>query len=285
MKNENFISIQGWMINVLKLQGNELVLFALIYGFSQDGKSQFKGSLSYIGGALKISKPTTTSLINKLEQKDFIIKFQDSTGNRFMQNSEYLDVVLGSKETLPLASKETLPLTSKETLHNNYIYNNNINSSKGKFENISNNQELLEILAMQKKVKIETIKSKIEVFIKHSISIASKYLNHQELYQHFGNWIRKQNLKENDRNTEFAWFIDKFNAISKKEYVATESVQRLFDAVLDNGFTGPQTVKAICNLYSSSDKNKWHKGNNYQFATPEYLLKGENLNKYLNANY
>ena len=33
IKNENFIAIQGWMINELQLKGNDLIVYALIYGF------------------------------------------------------------------------------------------------------------------------------------------------------------------------------------------------------------------------------------------------------------
>ena len=52
MENENYCTIQGWLINVLGLKGNELILFAIIYGFSQDGKSKYYGSLSYIQKSL-----------------------------------------------------------------------------------------------------------------------------------------------------------------------------------------------------------------------------------------
>lgn len=33
IKNENFILIQGWMINNLKLAGNDLLVYAIIYFF------------------------------------------------------------------------------------------------------------------------------------------------------------------------------------------------------------------------------------------------------------
>jgi len=44
MKNENYITVLGWMVNELQLSGNEMVLYALIYGFSHDGKSKFNGN-------------------------------------------------------------------------------------------------------------------------------------------------------------------------------------------------------------------------------------------------
>jgi hypothetical protein len=43
--SNNYISIQGWMVEQLGLKGNELLAYALIHGFSQDGKNQFTGSM------------------------------------------------------------------------------------------------------------------------------------------------------------------------------------------------------------------------------------------------
>ena len=47
IKNDNYIAIQGFMVKELELTGNELIAYALVYGFSQDGESKFKGSLNY----------------------------------------------------------------------------------------------------------------------------------------------------------------------------------------------------------------------------------------------
>ena len=44
----NYITIVDFMVEDLKLKGNELIVFALIYGFSQDDVSDFHGSLTYI---------------------------------------------------------------------------------------------------------------------------------------------------------------------------------------------------------------------------------------------
>ena len=35
IKNENYIVIQSWLVNELQLKSNELMIYALIYGFSQ----------------------------------------------------------------------------------------------------------------------------------------------------------------------------------------------------------------------------------------------------------
>ena len=74
IKNENYIQISGWMINELDLKGNELLVYALIHGFCQDGKSVFKGSLNYIMAWLNISKPTCISCIQSLIDKGMVVK-------------------------------------------------------------------------------------------------------------------------------------------------------------------------------------------------------------------
>ena len=54
-----YIVIQDWMISDLQLKGNELLTYALIYGFSQDGESEFKGSLKYFRISWYIKKYCT----------------------------------------------------------------------------------------------------------------------------------------------------------------------------------------------------------------------------------
>lgn len=143
-KNTNTIVIQGWMINELKLSGNELILYALIYGFSQDGESEFYGSLNYVSTALNCSKPTVIKALNSLIDKNLIFKNQNSINgivySKYSANQIYFN---GSKETLlvknnDLGSKETLR-GSKETLPNNNIYNNIYNNNN----DITDNKKIL----------------------------------------------------------------------------------------------------------------------------------------------
>jgi predicted transcriptional regulator len=74
IKNENFIAIQGFMVKELGLSGNELIAYALIYGFSQDNESEFKGSLNYVAEWLNCSKTTAFNLLNKLADDGFVKK-------------------------------------------------------------------------------------------------------------------------------------------------------------------------------------------------------------------
>lgn len=126
LKDNNHIVIDGWMINKLNLKGNELIVYALIYGFSQDGESEFYGSRSYIAEWCNSSLPTVDKSLNDLVGKEYILKrteiINNVTFNRYKVNLEVVNKLYrGSKETLG-GSKETLG-GSKETLHNNIEYN------------------------------------------------------------------------------------------------------------------------------------------------------------------
>lgn len=126
MDNENYILITGWMVNELKLKGSELFVYALIYGFSQDGDSKFYGSRRYIADWFNCSLPTIDKALNGLLEKDLIIKDEEIINgvkfNRFKANKETLQDI----KKLYRGGKETLLGGGKETLYNN----NNINNNK-----------------------------------------------------------------------------------------------------------------------------------------------------------
>ena len=283
MKESNYIVIQSWMISKLQLKNNELILFALIYGFSQDGESEYKGSYRYISEVLKISTRTVRRVIKSLENKDLIIKIDDYRGSRYKYNQEAIDDLSGvdKSTTLGVDKSTTLGVDKSTTT----VYINTNSSSKEKYAKIFGNDMLIEAVALKNKLKIDTVQAQIQNFIDHASGIKVVHNNQTELFSHFGNWIRKQKLQDRDVDSEFFWFIKMFNEISRRDFVGTDDVKKLFIIQFQNGFTGKQMANAVRNLYSTSSKNKWHKANNYDFATPEHLLKNENLNKYLNIKY
>lgn len=75
IKNENYIQISGWMVNELHLEGYELMIFAMIYGFSQDNVSEFCGSIKYIQDWFGIKSETTVrACLKSLIDKGLITK-------------------------------------------------------------------------------------------------------------------------------------------------------------------------------------------------------------------
>lgn len=151
---------------------------------------------------------------------------------------------------------------------------------------LSQNLMLLEVIAMQKKVSVADVKDLVEKFAKHCVAVDHpEHNNNKDLFSHFQNWCGKQKLSRNVLTAEVDWFIKTFNTIAKSKFHVTDETRRLFEIQFQNGFTGDEMKTAISNLYSNSVGNKFHKENNFKFATPEYLLKGDNLNKYLNVKY
>lgn len=86
VKDNNFIAIQGWMRTKLNLKGNELLIYALIYGFSQDGNSRFKGSRKYIAEWCGCSLDTVDRSLGSLINKGLLVKYShtDDHGNRLI---------------------------------------------------------------------------------------------------------------------------------------------------------------------------------------------------------
>ena len=95
VKDNNFIAIQGWMRTKLNLKGNELLIFALIYGFSQDGESRFKGSRKYIADWCGCSLNTVDRTLNSLVSKGLIAKYPhiDDNGSRLVDYAAILTAI------------------------------------------------------------------------------------------------------------------------------------------------------------------------------------------------
>ena len=72
--NDNYIVIQGWMVNELNLKGNELMVYAIIYGFSQLENQRFTGSLQYLADWTNSSKQGIRKSLKRLLDKGYIVK-------------------------------------------------------------------------------------------------------------------------------------------------------------------------------------------------------------------
>ena len=70
----SFITILDWMVKKLNLHSDELIVYAIIYSFSQDGQSCFKGSIKYLSYWTGKTKPTIIKILKLLLEKKLIIK-------------------------------------------------------------------------------------------------------------------------------------------------------------------------------------------------------------------
>ena len=117
MKRENYITIQGWMILDLKLKGNDLIIFALIYGFSQDGESSFNGSFDYIAKSTNLTRRSCINVIEKLIKKKLVKKIQKKNGNSYQVVKNFHHA---SEKISPVASEKISPNTNIDNNINNF---------------------------------------------------------------------------------------------------------------------------------------------------------------------
>lgn len=91
MKNENYFVVHGWMINKLRLKGKELLIYAIIYGFSQASGTKYTGSISYLATCIGSSSRSVIRALNDLCERGLIIKEQTEVNN--VKFNEYTAVV------------------------------------------------------------------------------------------------------------------------------------------------------------------------------------------------
>ena len=140
VKNENFVVIQGFMVKELQLKGNELMIYAIIYGFSQLDGQCFKGSLQYLADWTNSTRQGVTKCLKSLIDKGLIEKNSDVGGvyNKVTYcttkfNKVYNSVAHDVQQSL------TGCTTKFNTINNNiYIQDNNTDNKK---DNIGDKKE------------------------------------------------------------------------------------------------------------------------------------------------
>ena len=74
VKDTGHIVIHGWMLNQLNLKGNDLMVYAIIYGFSQTTGTKFTGSLQYLADWCGATKRGILKNLNNLIARNLIEK-------------------------------------------------------------------------------------------------------------------------------------------------------------------------------------------------------------------
>lgn len=187
IKNENYITIQAFMTKDLELSGNELVAYALIYGFSQDGESCFKGSLSYVSEWLNCSRATACSVLNKLADDGFLEKKEKIING--VKLCDYI-AIKPNKETLKGIKERKKERKEKEKAER-YAKNLNTNSKNNnrRSKNLNGgiqktlNHNNTDILNDIKDDNIGKDNSKANSFFAKKVADRNKIINPPEIDQ------------------------------------------------------------------------------------------------------
>lgn len=144
VKENSFITIQAFMINDLHLKGNELLIYAIIHGFSQDGESEFTGSLQYLADWTNSTKQGVMKALKSLMEKQLILKnetFQNNlkfctykvTGYETKFNGVLNKVERGYETKFNGGIKQSLPNNITDSITDNIT--DNIKPKEKKYKN------------------------------------------------------------------------------------------------------------------------------------------------------
>ena len=114
----NYIVIQSFMVSELGLKGNELLIYAIIFGFSQTTGQTFHGSLTYLESWTNSTRPTVISSLKSLVEKGLIEK-EEQTINGVKYCSYRAKISTDKAERVVKNFNDG----SKEILPNNILYN------------------------------------------------------------------------------------------------------------------------------------------------------------------
>jgi len=91
--------------------------------------------------------------------------------------------------------------------------------------------------------------------------------------------IGGEGVEKVDKTAEYyKKFISVFNKITGKKYRGDRKSKEKFAARLKDGYSGEDFLRAIHAAYNSD----FHKEKNYEYLTPEYICRGEILDRYMN---
>lgn len=177
MKNynlgKNFIVIQGWMLSDLDLSGNELLTYAFIYGLTQwnDDKQNETCSFSFelLSQILKISKRAAINLVERLEQKGYIERFNTNLKDEKITRNKYKILCVSSEERTLLSGEESsLPKEYKKE------YKKEIKNKENNNKEILENTKISQLSKQELKELQEIYKAKLKV-ISDKLKIVAKY--------------------------------------------------------------------------------------------------------------
>ena len=233
VKDGNYIMIQSFMVKDLKLKGNELLVYAIIYGFSQEENCVFSGSLQYLADWTNSTKQGIMKCLKSLEEKCLIVK-QSLMVNKVVYSTKFNASI-----------KQSLTGSIKQSLPNNIVIDNKINNKintralkhqYGEFKNVLLTDEEV------KKLQNDYANDYLQAIEYLSEYIAMKNYKAKSHYLALRKWVfdalREKRIKEQELNKrEQRVQVDKpkyvYQPKEEKKYCA--DLDSLYDSINDLG--------------------------------------------------
>lgn len=127
VSERKFVVLQGWMIRELALKGNQLIIYAIIYGFSQAENQVFTGSLQYLADWTNSTKQGVSKNLKELVEKGLIGKNERYVnGVKFCEY--YATKFNGGMQQSLIPIKQSLTGGMQQSLTNNIGLDNTTNN-------------------------------------------------------------------------------------------------------------------------------------------------------------
>lgn len=105
VQETSYYCVQSWMVNKLKLTGNNLVIYAIIHGFSMEENSWFSGSIQYLCAWTNSTKQGVYKNLKYLCENGFLLK-KSETINGVIFNSYKTAIPENSDKDTPVKNNE-----------------------------------------------------------------------------------------------------------------------------------------------------------------------------------
>lgn len=169
MKDSDFIYIPGWAVNQLRLKGNELMIYSIIFSYSRDGIQWYQAPAEYLASCVGASVSTVKDILKKLSDKGLLNKKSEKYKGS-VDRVYYQAIVPEHDQCENGTGQPDLPVpkrygcTSTETVHNNTT-----NDTSIKKPSTPPRRSLINLSTDTKK------KSKIDKFVQDKLRIAQEY--------------------------------------------------------------------------------------------------------------
>lgn len=245
VKSDTYVNIQAFMVNELHLSGNALIIYAVIYGFSQDGDSWFTGSRSYLAAWCQASKSTVSRNLEALCAKGLIerrehvahgvllVDYRAVRGTKNAQGctqNEQGGVPKMGRGGIPKMGTHTIEIDKLETNPREKIETRH---KFGEYKNVLLSDSDMEKLKTEFPADWE---ERIERLGSYMASTGKSYKNHLATIR---NWARRDRAAKNDnvsRETSRG-----FNRKIDSDYYYQSSGDEEVDKVLGLGEYAPKT--------------------------------------------
>ncbi len=149
IKDNNYITIFGWMRNRLHLKGTDLLVYAAIYGFTQDGENEYTATPEWLAVFIGVSDKSVRRAFAKLTEVGYVEKIErnSATGKTNAYKTiplEKIDQDRVDKMSTPLGQFDRPPLDKMSTPLGQFdhpIYNSISNDNSNSYKNERKNEE------------------------------------------------------------------------------------------------------------------------------------------------